>query len=102
MVAGLFLTLPALFLSSAFFPQEAATAGLAAGGHHRQPAASVIETGQRLVNTGDDWGQDLRTLVAAAVAGLVLGARGGRRLPGGHALAPALLTPGLTCMGECP
>jgi hypothetical protein len=32
----------------------------------------VIETGQRLVNTGDDWGQDLRTLVAAAVAGLVL------------------------------
>jgi hypothetical protein len=53
-------------------PPKAATAGLAARGHHRQPAASVIETGQRLVNTGDDWGQDLRTLVAAAVAGLVL------------------------------
>jgi hypothetical protein len=32
----------------------------------------VIETGQRLLNAGNDWGQDLRTLAAVAVAGLVL------------------------------
>jgi ABC-2 type transport system permease protein len=71
MVAGLFLTLPALFLSSAFFPRpllpgwlQAATLG--------NPAAYVIQTGQQLLNAGNDWGQDLRALAAVAVAGLVL------------------------------
>jgi ABC-2 type transport system permease protein len=71
MVAGLFLTLPALFLSPAFFPRpllpgwlQAATAG--------NPAAYVIETGQQLMATGNNWGQDLRTVIALAAAGLVL------------------------------
>jgi ABC-2 type transport system permease protein len=71
MVAGLFLTLPALFLSSAFFPKPLLPGWLQAvtGGN---AAAYVIETGQRLLNAGNDWGQDLRTLAAVAVAGLVL------------------------------
>ena len=71
MVAGLFLTLPALFLTPAFFPKpllpgwlRAVTLG--------NPAAYVIQTGQQLLNVGNDWGQDLRALVAVAVAGLVL------------------------------
>jgi ABC-2 type transport system permease protein len=71
MVAGLFLTLPALFLSPAFFPRpllpgwlQAATAG--------NPAAYVIETGQQLMATGNNWGQDLRTVIALAAAGLLL------------------------------
>jgi ABC-2 type transport system permease protein len=71
MVAGLFLTLPALFLSPAFLPRpllpgwlQAATAG--------NPAAYVIETGQQLMATGNNWGQDLRTVIALAAAGLVL------------------------------
>jgi ABC-2 type transport system permease protein len=71
MVAGLILTLPALFLTPAFFPKPLLPEWLrsvAAG----NPAAYVIETGQRLMSTGNDWGQDLRTLVALAVAGLVL------------------------------
>ena len=71
MVAGLFLTLPTLFLTPAFFPRpllpgwlQAVSAG--------NPAAYVIETGQRLTSTGNDWGQDLRTLIALAAAGLLL------------------------------
>ena len=32
----------------------------------------MIETGQRLMSTGNDWGQDLRTLIALAAAGLLL------------------------------
>jgi hypothetical protein len=32
----------------------------------------VIETGQQLMSTGNDWGQDVRTLIALAVAALVL------------------------------
>jgi hypothetical protein len=32
----------------------------------------MIETGQQLLNAGNDWGQDLRALAAVAVAGLVL------------------------------
>jgi hypothetical protein len=36
------------------------------------PAAYVIETGQRLMNFGNSWGQDLRTLAVVAAAGLVL------------------------------
>lgn len=71
MVAGLILTLPVLFLTPAFFPepllpgwlQTVATAN---------PAAYVIEAGQRLMSTGNDWGQDGRTLIALAAAALVL------------------------------
>lgn len=35
-------------------------------------ATFLQETGQRLLNAGNDWGQDLRTLAAMAVAELVL------------------------------
>ena len=71
MVAGLFLTLPALFLSSAFFPKPLLPGWLQAV-TSANPAAYVIETGQQLLNAGNNWGQDLRTLAAVAVAGLVL------------------------------
>ena len=45
---------------------------MATGGCGGNPAAYVIETGQQLMSTGNDWGQDLRTLIALAAAGLVL------------------------------
>jgi len=71
MVAGLLLTLPALFLSSAFFPRPLLPGWLQAVARGN-PAAYVIETGQRLMNFGNSWGQDLRTLAVVAIAGLVL------------------------------
>jgi ABC-2 type transport system permease protein len=71
MVAGLSLTLPALFLTPAFFPEPLLPGWLqtVASGN---PAAYVIETGQRLMSIGNDWGQDVRTLIALAAAGVVL------------------------------
>ena len=45
---------------------------MATGGCGGNPAAYVIETGQQLTSTGNDWGQDLRTLIALAAAGLLL------------------------------
>jgi ABC-2 type transport system permease protein len=71
MVVGLLLTLPVLFLTPAFFPEPLLPGWLqtVATGN---PAAYVIETGQRLMGLGNDWGQDLRTLVALAVAAVVL------------------------------
>ena len=45
---------------------------MATGGCGGNPAAYVIETGQQLMSTGNDWGQDLRMLIALAAAGLVL------------------------------
>jgi ABC-2 type transport system permease protein len=71
MVAGLLLTLPALFLSSAFFPKQLLPGWLQAVAKGN-PAAYVIETGQRLMNFGNNWGLDLRTLAVVAAAGLVL------------------------------
>jgi ABC-2 type transport system permease protein len=71
MVAGLLLTLPALFLSPAFFPKPLQPSWLqtVAGWN---PAAYVIETGQRLMIAGNDWGLDLQTLAVVAGAGAVL------------------------------
>src|SRR5262245_35971624 len=71
MVAGLFLTLPALFLTPAFFPESLLPGWLqtVATGN---PAAYVIETGQRLISIGNSWGQDLRTLIALGLTALVL------------------------------
>lgn len=71
MVAGLLLTLPALFLSPAFFPKPLQPSWLqtVAGWN---PAAYVIETGQRLMTAGYDWGLDLQTLGVVAGAGAVL------------------------------
>jgi ABC-2 type transport system permease protein len=71
MAGGLFLTLPALFLTPAFFPEPLLPGWLqavAAG----NPAAYVIETGQRLMSIGNDWGQDVQALTALAVAALIL------------------------------
>jgi ABC-2 type transport system permease protein len=71
MAAGLFLTLPALFLTPAFFPKPLLPSWLqtVATGN---PAAYVIETGQRLMSIGNDWGQDARALLALGVAALIL------------------------------
>jgi ABC-2 type transport system permease protein len=71
MVAGQFLTLLALFLSPAFFPKPLLPGWLQAV-TDANPAAYVIDTGQRLMGVGNDWGQDIRTLIALAVAALVL------------------------------
>lgn len=71
MVGGVLLTLPALFLTSAFFP-EPLLPGWLQSVAAANPAAYVIETGQRLMSTGNDWGQDVRTLIALAVASLIL------------------------------
>jgi ABC-2 type transport system permease protein len=68
MVAGLFLTLPALFLTPAFFPKPLLPGWLQTV-TNGNPAAYVIETGQRLLNAGNDWGQDLRALAAVAWPG---------------------------------
>jgi len=66
MVLGFFLTLPVLFLSSAFFPGPLLPGWLRAVST-ANPASYVIETGQRLAAVGNTWGQDLRTLVALAI-----------------------------------
>ncbi len=71
LVAGLFLTLPALFLTPAFFPEPLPPGWLQAVATGN-PAAYVIETGKRLMSIGHDRGQDLRTLIALVVAGFVL------------------------------
>lgn len=71
MVAGLFLTLPALFLTPAFFPRPYLPAWLQAV-TSGNPAAYVIEAGQRLISTGNSWDQDGRTLAALAITGLVV------------------------------
>ena len=70
MVLGFFLTLPVLFLSTAFFPKPLLPGWLQAV-TAANPASYVIETGQRLAATGNGWGQDLRTLVALAVTAAV-------------------------------
>jgi ABC-2 type transport system permease protein len=71
MVAGLFLTLPALFLTSAFFPKPYLP-GWLQGVMNANPAAYVISTGQQLMSTGNSGSQDLKTLAALAVTALVL------------------------------
>jgi ABC-2 type transport system permease protein len=71
MVGGLLLTLPILFLTPAFFPRPLLPEWVRAVAAVN-PAAYVIETGQRLMSLGTDWGQDLRTLIALAVASVVL------------------------------
>jgi hypothetical protein len=37
-----------------------------------EPGGYVIETGQRLMSVGNDWGLDLRTLAVVAGPGIVL------------------------------
>jgi ABC-2 type transport system permease protein len=71
MVAGLFLTLPALFLTPTFYPRPLLPGWLRAA-TKANPVSYVVETGQRLMNLGNDWGQDFRTIVALTAAALVL------------------------------
>jgi ABC-2 type transport system permease protein len=71
MVGGLLLTLPALFLTPAFFPRPLLP-GWLQGVAAANPAAYVIETGQHLMSLGNSWGQDTRTLLALAIAAVVL------------------------------
>jgi ABC-2 type transport system permease protein len=71
MVGGLLLTLPALFLTPAFFPRQLLP-GWLQGVSNLNPAAYVIETGQRLMTTGNSWAHDGRTLIALAVTAAVL------------------------------
>ena len=42
-------------------------------GVSKVPVAYVIQTGQQLLNTGNSWGQDGKTLIAIAIAGLIFG-----------------------------
>jgi ABC-2 type transport system permease protein len=64
MVIGLFLTLPVLFLTSAFFPRPDLPGWLRTVSRGN-PAAYVIEVGRAFLNAGTDWG-------AAARAGGVI------------------------------
>ena len=71
MALGFFLTLPVLFMSSAFFPLRLQPGWLQAIAR-ANPAAYVITTGQALLNSGYEPGQQARMLVALAVAAAVL------------------------------
>jgi ABC-2 type transport system permease protein len=70
MVGGLLLTLPALFLTPAFFPKPLLP-GWLQGITSVNPAAYVIQTGQQLMSTGNSWAQDGKTLIALAVTAAV-------------------------------
>jgi len=71
MVVGFFLTLPVLFLSSAFFPLSLQPGWVQAVAD-ANPAAYVITDGQRLMNLGDSGPADLRMLVALGITAVVL------------------------------
>jgi ABC-2 type transport system permease protein len=71
MALGFFLTLPVLFMSSAFFPLRLQPGWLQAVAK-ANPAAYVITTGQALLNSGYEPGQQARTIIALAVAAAVL------------------------------
>jgi ABC-2 type transport system permease protein len=60
MVIGLFLTLPVLFLTSAFYPRQEQSAWLRAV-ERGNPAAYVIDAGRHLLTTGIDWASAIRT-----------------------------------------
>lgn len=70
MVVGFFLTLPVLFLSSAFFPLSLQP-GWVQTVADANPAAYVITAGQRLMNLGNSGSADLRMLVALATTAMV-------------------------------
>jgi len=71
MVGGLFVTLPVLFLSSAFFPIKFQADWIQAVAKVN-PAAYVISAEQLLMGVGNDRSQDLAALAAVAVAGVLL------------------------------
>lgn len=70
MALGFLLTLPVLFMSSAFFPlrlQPAWLQRVAAA----NAAAYVITTGQQLLNSGNNTPRDVRTIIALAAAAVI-------------------------------
>jgi ABC-2 type transport system permease protein len=66
MVIGLFLTLPVLFLSSAFFPRRGLPEWLRTVSR-ANPAAYVIEQTRNIVNFGNDWAAVARTAGIVAI-----------------------------------
>ena len=70
MALGFLLTLPVLFMSSAFFPLRLQPAGLQRVAD-ANPAAYVITAGQQLLNTGNNAPQDVRTIIALAAAAVI-------------------------------
>ena len=70
MALGFLLTLPVLFMSSAFFPLGLQPAWLQRVAD-ANPAAYVITTGQQLLNTGNNAPQDVRTIIALAAAAVI-------------------------------
>jgi ABC-2 type transport system permease protein len=70
MALGFLLTLPVLFMSSAFFPLRLQPAWLQRVAD-ANPAAYVITTGQQLLNTGNNAPQDVRTIIALAAAAVI-------------------------------
>jgi ABC-2 type transport system permease protein len=71
MALGFLLTLPVLFMSSAFFPLRLQPAWLQRVSD-ANPAAYVITSGQQLLNSGKNTAQDMRTIIALAVAAAIL------------------------------
>ena len=70
MALGFLLTLPVLFMSSAFFPLRLQPAWLQRVAD-ANPAAYVITAGQQLLNTGNNAPQDVRTIIALAAAAVI-------------------------------
>ena len=70
MALGFLLTLPVLFMSSAFFPLRLQPAWLQRVAD-ANPAAYVITAGQQLLNTGYNAPQDVRTIIALAAAAVI-------------------------------
>ena len=70
MALGFLLTLPVLFMSSAFFPLGLQPAWLQRVAD-ANPAAYVITTGQQLLNSGNNAPQDVRTIIALAAAAVI-------------------------------
>jgi ABC-2 type transport system permease protein len=69
MVVGLFLTLPVLFLTSAFFPRPELPGWLRAVSR-ANPAAYVIEASRDIMSFGNDWAAQARAggILAATLA----------------------------------
>ena len=70
MALGFLLTLPVLFMSSAFFPLRLQPAWLQRVAD-ANPAAYVITAGEQLLNTGNNAPQDVRTIIALAAAAVI-------------------------------
>jgi len=87
MVAGIFLALPALFLSPAFLPLRFQPDWVQTVARFN-PASYVIGVGQALMSIGNDWGQDARMLAGYRRA--FAPARNRRRLPRGDPLKESI------------